>query len=84
MEDVICSKLLELVAQLCLTLCDSMGSLGFSVHGILQARILEWVAIPSSRGSFKGYSTCINIQNKGSQGGVPDQQLQHHLGTCQK
>ena len=24
---------------------------GFSVHGILQARILEWVAIPSSRGS---------------------------------
>ena len=29
------------------------GSLpGFSIHGILQARILEWVAIPSSRGSF--------------------------------
>ena len=28
------------------------GSLsGFSVHGILQARILEWVAMPSSRGS---------------------------------
>ena len=25
---------------------------GFSVHGILQARILEWVAIPFSRGSF--------------------------------
>ena len=25
--------------------------LGFSVHGILQARILEWVAMPSSRGS---------------------------------
>jgi len=24
---------------------------GFSVHGILQARILEWVAMPSSRGS---------------------------------
>ena len=35
------------------TLCDPMGcSLpGSSVHGILQARILEWVAISSSRGS---------------------------------
>ena len=40
-------------AQLCLTLCDPTGcSLpGSSVHGILQARILEWVAMPSSRGS---------------------------------
>ena len=38
-----------LVTQLCLTLCDPMGcSLpGSSVHGILQARILEWVAISS-------------------------------------
>ena len=38
----------------CLTLCDPMDcSLpGFSVHGISQARILEWVAIPFSRGSF--------------------------------
>ena len=42
-----------LVAQLCSTLCDSMDCslLGSSVHGILQARILEWVAIPFSRGS---------------------------------
>ena len=40
-------------AQLCLTLCDPVNcSLpGSSVHGILQARILEWVAVPSSRGS---------------------------------
>ena len=39
---------------LCLTLCDPMdGSLpGSSVHAILQA-ILEWVPIPSSRGSFQ-------------------------------
>ena len=38
--------------QLCLTLCDPMNcSLpGSSVHKILQARRLEWVAIPSSRG----------------------------------
>ena len=41
------------VAQLCPTLCDPMDcSLpGTSVHGILQARILEWVAFPSFRGS---------------------------------
>ena len=41
------------VAQSCLTLCDPMDcSLqGFSVHGILQARILEWVTISFSRGS---------------------------------
>ena len=41
------------VAQLCPTLCDPMDcSLpGSSVHGILQARILEWVAISFSRGS---------------------------------
>ena len=41
------------VAQLCLTLCNPMDcSLpGSSVHGILQARIPEWVAISFSRGS---------------------------------
>ena len=39
--------------QLCPALCDPMDcSLpGSSVHGILQARILEWVAMPFSRGS---------------------------------
>ena len=39
------------VAQLCLTLCDPIDcSLpGFSVHGIFQARILEWVAISFSK-----------------------------------
>ena len=43
------------VAQLCLTLCDPMDCSppGSSVHGILQARILEWVAIPFSRGSYQ-------------------------------
>ena len=41
------------VTQLCLNLCDSMDcSLpGSSVHGIFQVRILEWAAIPFSRGS---------------------------------
>ena len=41
-----------LVAQSRLTLCDPMDGSppGSSVHGILEARILEWVAIPKSRG----------------------------------
>ena len=45
-----CSQLCGLVAQSCPTLCDPMDcSLpGSSVHGILQARRLEWVAISSS------------------------------------
>ena len=43
------------VAQSCLTLCDPMDcSLpGFSVHGIFQARVLEWVAISFSKGSSR-------------------------------
>ena len=36
------------VTQSCLTLCDPMD---YIVHGILQVRILEWVAVPFSRGS---------------------------------
>ena len=36
------------VAQSCLTLCDPMD---YTVHGILQARILEWVTVPFSSGS---------------------------------
>ena len=41
------------VAQSCPTLCDPVDCSppGSSVHGILQARILEWVAISFSRGS---------------------------------
>ena len=44
-----CAKLL----QLCLTLCDPVDCTlpGSSVCGILQARILEWVSMPSSRES---------------------------------
>ena len=41
------------VTQLCPTLCDSMDSSlwGSSVHGIFQARVLEWIAISFSRES---------------------------------
>ena len=43
----------KLIAQSCSTLCDPMGYSppGSSVHGIFQSRILEWVAIPFSKGS---------------------------------
>ena len=42
------------VVQSCPTLCDPMdySPPGSSIHGIFQARILEWVAIPFSKGSF--------------------------------
>ena len=49
--------------QSCLTLCDPMerSPLGSSVHGILQARILEWVSIPFSRiSSPPRDQTCIS------------------------
>ena len=67
--------------QSCLTLCDPMDcSLpGSSVLGILQARILEWVAMPSSRGSSQprdrthiSYVSCTGRQ-------VPYHK--HHLGS---
>ena len=51
--DVFIKNCCCLVAQSCLTLCDLVdySPPGSSAHGILQARILEWVAIPFSRGS---------------------------------
>ena len=72
-----CAKLL----QSCLTLCDPMDCslTGSSVHGILQARILEWVAISSSRGSSRprdrNHFSCVSC--------IGRQILyhQHHLGS---
>ena len=46
----VCLKVTVKVAQECPTLCDPTE---YTVHGILQARILEWVAVPFSRGSSK-------------------------------
>ena len=48
-------KVKVLVTQSCSTLCDPMDCSppGASVHGILQARILQWVPIPFSRGSSR-------------------------------
>ena len=49
-EEVVC---VYSVAQSCLTFCNCMycSLPGSSVHGVFQARILEWVTIPFSRGS---------------------------------
>ena len=43
----------DLVTQSCPTLCNPMNCSpsGSSIHEILQARIMEWIAIPFSRGS---------------------------------
>ena len=48
-------KVKVLVSQSCLTLCDpaDCSAPGSSVHGILQARILEWVVIIFSRASSR-------------------------------
>ena len=54
------------VAQLCPSLCDPMGCSppDSSVPGILQARILEWVAISYSRGSSQArdriHASCVS------------------------
>ena len=62
--------------QSCLTLCDPMDcSLpGTSVRGILQARTLEWVALPSSRGSNRppGFPHCRWILYHLSHQGRPE------------
>ena len=60
---VLCCAVLCWVSQSYLILCDPVDcSLpGSSVHGILQARILEWVAMPSSRGSSQPRDrTCVS------------------------
>ena len=56
------------VGQSCPTLCNPMdcGPPGSSVHEILQARILEWVAISSSREWHMGQQTRKEIQTRNS------------------
>ena len=64
---VLCAKLL----QLCLTLCNSMDcSLPCpSVHEILHAKVLEWVAMPSSRGSSQSRDQTSNSMSPELAGG---------------
>ena len=62
---ICCSCIIDCLKshQSCLTLCDRMESSppGSSVHGILQARILEWVAISFSRESSQPRNQTIFI-----------------------
>ena len=65
------------VVQLCPTLCDPMdcNRPGCSVHGILQARILEWVAVPFSRGSSWPSEACFTAEPPGK----PEDLLKYRL-----
>ena len=62
-----CAKLL----LPCPTLCEPVdyNPPSFSDHGILQARILEWVAMPSSRGSYgprnQIHVSCVSCIGRG-------------------
>ena len=60
--------------QSCPTLGNPTGwcPLGSSVYGILQARILEWVAMPFSRGSWNLLANAGDIRNPGSIPGSGD------------
>ena len=50
LQESVCACMHAKSLQSCLTLCDPVDSSppGSSVHGIPQARIMEWVAMPSS------------------------------------
>ena len=62
----LCCVCLCLVVRLCVTLCDRMdyNPPGPSIHGIFQARILEWVAISFSIGSSRPRDqTCLSFMS---------------------
>ena len=68
-KGMIITKVRVEVAQLCPTLCDPMDC---TVYGLLQARILEWVAFPFSKGSPKiGLPRCRRILYQLSHKGSP-------------
>ena len=54
-QNLVC-EVKRLVIQLCQTLCDPVD---YTVYGILQARILEWVAFPLSEGSLQPRSLAL-------------------------
>ena len=59
----VCEMCVCMSAQSSLTLCDPMDCSppGSSVHGILQSRILEWVAISFSGGSFQYRDQTVSL-----------------------
>ena len=63
----VCESVLYVRAQLCPTLCNprDCSPPGSSVHGIFQARILEWVAVSYSRGSSQPRDqTCVSCTGR--------------------
>ena len=78
------------VAQSCPTLGDPMDCSppGSSVHGILQARILEWTAMPSSRGSSwpRGWTQVSHVAGRFAllQGILPTQGWNSGLPRCRE
>ena len=76
------------LAQLCPTLCDPMDHSPpiSSVHWILQARILKWVAMPSTRGSSQSRdqtcTSCVScIEDRFFTTGAPREAKNNaHLG----
>ena len=74
----ICVCMCVLVPLLCLTLGDSMDGSpsGFSLHGILQARILEWVAI-----SFSGSLPHPGIKPESPEDSLQSFPTREALGT---
>ena len=82
---VLCAQSLSCVWLLChpTDSCDSCSSPGSGVHGIFQARILEWVAISSSRvSSWPRDRTPISCISHLQADSLP---LNHRgIGTCKK
>ena len=66
----VCVCVSVLVTQSCLTLCDprDCSPPGFSAHEVLQAKILEWVAIPFSKQKCTGGVTVLCICRNVSSG----------------
>ena len=70
--------------QLCPTLCDPMdySPPGSSVFGISQERILEWDAIPFSRGSFRARDQPVSPASPVLAGGFLTSSATWEVGVC--
>ena len=83
LQHLLCACMHAKSLQQCLTLCDLMdcGLPDSSVHELLQERILEWLAMPSSRGSSQpSHQTCISYVSCIGRRGLYHQS---HLGSPQ-
>ena len=77
----VCAQSLQLCPALYDTVDCSLS--GSSFHGILQARILEWVVMPSSSGSsMLLYSSVSSVQSLGVSDSLQPHGLQHARPPC--